>query len=183
MTNIQKGKAAEKGKQVPEPLWLPRQEVLAAHPEMNVSGTIALRNLAQLSAMLNRVFKKMAGPYDISSVAALNVMELLADHAAAMSPLELAEKAMVTPGATSQILKKLEACAMITRTRDQGEGRRWHVEITPLGLQQVQNCRAAAFPEEARVTSALTEEQLKQLTEILAILQHHILAEQPWERS
>lgn len=162
---------------------MPTEAVLAAHPEMNVAGTIALRNLAQLSGMLNRTFKKMASPHDIASVEALNVLELLADHADTMSPLDLAEKAMVTPGATSQILKKLEAIGLITRTRDQDDGRRWHVEITSLGLQRVQNCRADAFPLEARVSSPLTSEQLKIFTEVLAILQQHILTEQPWARS
>jgi DNA-binding MarR family transcriptional regulator len=161
---------------------MPTEAVLAAHPEMNVAGTIALRNLAQLSGMLNRTFKKMASPHDIASVEALNVLELLADHADTMSPLDLAEKAMVTPGATSQILKKLEASGLITRTRDKDDGRRWHVEVSPLGSQRVESCRAAAFPEEARVSSVLTEEQLGQFTEAVAILQQHILAEQPWDR-
>lgn len=68
-----------------------------------------------------------------------------------LSPLELTEAAMVTSSATAQRLNKLVDRGLVSRSKDQRDGRGTRVRLTPLGMEVIE----AALPEHVGTQQAL----------------------------
>ncbi len=158
------------------PLWQPTA-ALVETTGAEVVATTALRNLAQLAVMLQSKFMRMAKPFDIPSVAALNVLERLLESDTPMSPTALARAASVTPGAMSQILQTLERRKFVRRRVEPEDRRKLSVELTSLGRRRTQTCQAEAHRLEASVCSGLTSRQLTELIDLVALLQRDAVAD------
>ena len=157
------------------PLWQPSATLVEA-AGAEVVSTTALRNLAQLAVMLQSKFMRMAKPFDIPSVAALNVLERLLESDTPMSPTVLARAASVTPGAMSQILQTLERRKFVRR-RVEPDRRKLPVELTSLGRRRTRACQAEAHRLEASICSGLTSRQLAELIDLVALLQRDAVAD------
>ncbi len=158
------------------PLWQPSAALVEA-AGAEVVATTALRNLAQLAVMLQSKFMRMAKPFDIPSVAALNVLERLLESHTPMSPTALARAASVTPGAMSQILQTLERRKFVRRRVEPEDRRKLSVELTSLGRRRTRACQAEAHRLEASICSGLTSRQLAELIDLVALLQRDAVAD------
>ena len=158
------------------PLWQPSAALVEA-TGADVVATTALRNMAQLSVLLQGKFTRMAKPFDIPSVAALNVLERLLESDGPMSPTALALAASVTPGAMSQLLQTLERRKFIRRHVEPEDRRKLSVQLTPLGRRRTQACRVEANRLEARICGGLTSRQLAELIDLVALLQRDAIAD------
>lgn len=87
-----------------------------------------------------------------------------------LSPGELAERTMVTSGAVSKRLDRLEARGLVERRADATDGRARTVVLTPAGRALIDDAMAAHVANEARLLEALGARDRDTLARLLARL-------------
>lgn len=87
-----------------------------------------------------------------------------------LSPGELAERTMVTSGAVSKRLDRLEARGLVERRADATDGRARTVVLTPEGRALVDDAMTAHVANEARLLEALGARDRDTLARLLARL-------------
>jgi DNA-binding MarR family transcriptional regulator len=90
------------------------------------------------------------------------------------APGELAERTMVTTGAMSKRLDRLEAAGLVTRRAGGGDGRRRIVGLTPEGRALIDEAFGAHMANEASLVAALDPDDRMAMERILtAWLAHY----------
>jgi DNA-binding MarR family transcriptional regulator len=84
------------------------------------------------------------------------------------APGELAEHTMVTTGAMTKRLDRLEAAGLVVRRPAEGDGRRRVVALTPEGRRLIDRAFTAHLANEARLVAALGERDRAELARILS---------------
>lgn len=87
-----------------------------------------------------------------------------------LSPGELAERTMVTSGAVSKRLDRLEARGLVERRADATDGRARTVVLTPAGRTLIDDAMTAHVANEARLLEALGARDRDTLARLLARL-------------
>ncbi|MBT9257966.1 MarR family transcriptional regulator [Phycicoccus sp. MAQZ13P-2] len=87
-----------------------------------------------------------------------------------LSPGELAARTMVTSGAVSKRLDRLEARGLVERRADATDGRARTVVLTPAGRALIDDAMAAHVANEARLLEALGARDRDTLARLLARL-------------
>lgn len=87
-----------------------------------------------------------------------------------LTPGELAERMMVSPGAVSQRLSRAESGGLIARERSGEDGRGVHVALTDQGHLVIERTVDALLDHEERLLDALTDTEREQLAHLLRIL-------------
>ncbi len=87
-----------------------------------------------------------------------------------LSPGELAERTMVTSGAVSKRLDRLEARGLVERRADATDGRARTVVLTPAGRALIDDAMTAHVANEARLLEALGARDRDTLARLLARL-------------
>ncbi|WP_404352794.1 MarR family transcriptional regulator [Phycicoccus jejuensis] len=87
-----------------------------------------------------------------------------------LSPGELAERTMVTSGAVSKRLDRLQARGLVERRADATDGRARTVVLTPAGRTLIDDAMAAHVANEARLLEALGARDRDTLARLLARL-------------
>jgi len=96
-----------------------------------------------------------------------------------MAATELAEASMLTSGAMTNRIDRLEQTGLVHRLRDPGDRRRVWVELTRKGLDQVDKATEARFEIAASAVSGLGDKSRLQLSNLLRSL---LLAQDQDER-
>jgi DNA-binding MarR family transcriptional regulator len=86
-----------------------------------------------------------------------------------LTPGGLAEAMMVTSGAVTKRLDRLEKAGLIVRRVDPGDARGRRVELTPEGRRLVDEVVDAHVANEHRLVAGLTAEQRETLAELLEV--------------
>ncbi len=81
-----------------------------------------------------------------------------------LTPAELMRASMVTSGAISQRLDKLEARGLVTRTRAEADARNVHVALTKAGRTLIDAALPDHLATEERMLATLTAAERKSLT-------------------
>ena len=84
-----------------------------------------------------------------------------------MTPAELMRSSMITSGAVTQRIDRLEKRGLITRAPSEFDGRQVHVALTERGLQLIEQALPDHVANEHRLLQALTPGQRKTLSENL----------------
>lgn len=84
-----------------------------------------------------------------------------------LAPGELAGHTMVTTGAVSKRLDRLEAAGLVHRRGSQTDGRARVVALTPAGLRLIDDAFAAHMRNEARLVAPLSRTQRSDLERLL----------------
>ncbi|WP_157254020.1 MarR family winged helix-turn-helix transcriptional regulator [Nonomuraea typhae] len=82
----------------------------------------------------------------------------------------LLKAAMVTSGAITNRIDRMEAKELVERVRDSGDRRSVRIRLTPQGLELVDRLLGPHVANEDRMLAALDEEQREQLAGLLRIL-------------
>lgn len=90
-----------------------------------------------------------------------------------LAPSALARHTMVTTGAISKRLDRLEAAGLVQRRTSERDGRGRFVGLTELGIATIDEAFASHMRNEARLLASLDAEQQTQLE---ALLRHWSLA-------
>jgi DNA-binding MarR family transcriptional regulator len=87
-----------------------------------------------------------------------------------MAATELAEATMLTSGAMTNRLDRLESDKLIRRLKDESDGRRVLVELTVWGLKLVETAAETRFQAAMEALDSLTSEQRESLSDLLRVL-------------
>ncbi|GAB3908602.1 hypothetical protein GCM10029964_108630 [Kibdelosporangium lantanae] len=77
---------------------------------------------------------------------------------------------MITSGAVTQRLDRLEARGLVTRTPNQSDGRGVYVDLTDAGRELIDRALPDHVATEHRMLAGLTAEQREQLVEIVRVM-------------
>lgn len=138
-------------------------------PDLDVSPMAVIGRLSRLSrvvsAELDRVFE--AHGLDRASFDVLATLRRAPDS---LTPAQLMRASMVTSGAVTQRLDRLERRGLIARSRSDLDGRSVHVTLTPEGRELIDRVLPDHLANERRMLAPLTPEQEQALAETLRTL-------------
>lgn len=86
-----------------------------------------------------------------------------------MAATELAGAAMLTSGAMTNRIDRLETEGLVKRVKDDNDRRRVLVQLTPGGLQLVERATEARFEAAMEALSEIPENKRKQLSDLLRV--------------
>ncbi|MER7035643.1 MarR family winged helix-turn-helix transcriptional regulator, partial [Streptomyces albidoflavus] len=84
-----------------------------------------------------------------------------------LTPADLMRSAMVTSGAITQRLDRLEARELVVRTRREGDGRSVYVSLTEAGRELIDRALVDHVDNQNRLLSGLTHEQRERVADDL----------------
>lgn len=138
-----------------------------AFPDGSRSANEAVRALAQTHDTILAFANEALSRHRLSP-AARQALGALDGHGAAMSPGEVADRLLLTPGSITSLIDTLERRALVTRAPDPDDRRRVLVEITEAGRALVDQFVPEAVALQTAVMSGLSEADRARLVRILA---------------
>lgn len=87
---------------------------------------------------------------------------------------DIAAISLVTSGGVTQRVERLERSGLVVREKDAADGRVVHVQLTPAGLELIDQVTRAHFANEEKMLAGLTETERKQLAKLLRVLEHSL---------
>lgn len=142
-----------------------------ARPDLDTSPMGVIGRLSRLSRLieteLSRTFREHdldAGSFDVLATLRRSGPE----HR--LTPAALMRSSMITSGAVTQRLDRLEGRGLVTRTPHDSDGRGVYVALTEEGLAVIDAALPDHLATEERLLGALTDAQRDRLTGILRTL-------------
>lgn len=152
-----------------------QSEWVRERPDVDVSPQGVIGRLhrigAHLTEELSVVFRRHGlgeGEFDV--LAALR----RAGEPYERAPGELAHFTMVTTGAMTKRIDRLERGGLVTRRRSEGDGRGRVVALTPAGVRLIDQAFTEHMRNEHRLLGVLTPAEVAQLEAVLATWLHRI---------
>ena len=143
-------------------------------PDANVLATEAVMNTIRTADMAFERIGRLLRPLTVSAAGGL-VLGQLRDHGA-MSPSELGERLIVTRATVTGLLDSLERRGFVQRTANPTDRRSLVVEITPTGLEVLQEVRTIIHRNETAWMRVLSEEELHTYIGLLHRIQDSVAA-------
>jgi len=137
-------------------------------PDLDVSPMGLIGRLHRLGARLNEELRPVfaeagLGDGDFDVLAALRRNGV--DNA--LTPTELSETTMVTSGAITKRIDRLERAGLVSRTVDESDGRSRRVRLTPKGRRLVDDLVEKHVANEHRLVGVLGERDRAELARLL----------------
>jgi DNA-binding MarR family transcriptional regulator len=149
-------------------------------PDANVLATEAVMNTIRTADMAFERIGRLLRPLGVSAAGGL-VLGQLRDHGA-MSPSELGDRLIVTRATVTGLVDSLERRGLVLRSANPADRRSLLVEITPAGLEVVQQVRTIIHRHETAWMSALSDAELRTCIALLHRIQDSIAATTAAER-
>lgn len=128
-----------------------------------------------LCTMVNKIFEEKARNDEISLTnSGRHIMRLLSRHEG-VTQLELANAANIKAPTVSVTLQKMEAEGMVYREADENDLRQTRVYLTPKGKAFNEKIKNSIDALDVKALEGFTEEEKKELTEMLKRLVLNIL--------
>jgi DNA-binding MarR family transcriptional regulator len=131
----------------------------AQTPDGSVLATEAAMNTLRTADLLFDHIGRVLRPLNVSAAGGL-VLGVLRDHGA-MSPSQLGERLIVTRATVTGLLDSLERRGFIRRSAHPSDRRSLRVEITPAGLDVLQELRTLVHRREKSWLGRLSDEELR----------------------
>jgi DNA-binding MarR family transcriptional regulator len=145
-----------------------REAWVRERPDLDFSSIGILTRLVRISRHLQR-----ARSVELAAIGSdASMLDLLATLRRAgkpyrLTPGELEQASLVSAGAISQRLDRAERQGLVRRTRDEGDRRVFHVELTGAGRAEVDRVVAELMERESELLQPLTEEERRLLEQLL----------------
>lgn len=125
-------------------------------PDLDVSPMAVIGRISRLARLLDTELRKVFAEHGLDR-ASFDVLATLRrnDPPHRLTPAQLMRSTMVTSGAVSQRLDRLEAGGLVTRTRDEDDARVVHVALTEAGLTLIDRVLPAHVANEHRLLAGL----------------------------
>ncbi|WP_329562971.1 MarR family winged helix-turn-helix transcriptional regulator [Kitasatospora sp. NBC_01266] len=125
-------------------------------PDLDVSPMAVIGRLTRLTRLIEGELRRTFATHGLD-MAGFDVLATLrrSDPPHRLTPAELMRAAMVTSGAVSQRLEKLEERGLVTRRPSATDGRVVHVELTEQGRALVDRALPDHLATERRLLAAL----------------------------
>ncbi|MFI8099603.1 MarR family winged helix-turn-helix transcriptional regulator [Streptomyces sp. NPDC086023] len=133
-------------------------------PDADASPMGVIGRIKRLSHIIDAELRSTYAAHDLDA-SAFDLLATLRRSPAPhqLTPAELMRASMVTSGAITQRLDRLEARGLIARTRREADGRSFHVSLTPAGLDLVDRALVDNFATQDRLLNGLDPEQRERL--------------------
>lgn len=141
-------------------------------PDANILATEATMNTIRTADLLFDQIGRLLRPLNVSAAGGL-VLGVLRDRGP-MSPSELGERLIVTRATVTGLLDSLERRGFVRRAPNPADRRRLLVEITPAGLDVVQQVRTTVHRAEKTWLADLSEAELRTYIELLHRIQESL---------
>ncbi|MFF7730221.1 MarR family winged helix-turn-helix transcriptional regulator [Streptomyces sp. NPDC008001] len=130
----------------------------ARRPDLDVSPMAVIGRLSRLSRIVDAELRRTFASHGLDA-ASFDVLATLRrnDPPHSLTPAELMRSSMVTSGAITQRLDRLEARGLVSRSPSASDGRSIVVTLTGDGLALIDRALPDHVATEARLLAALTE--------------------------
>ncbi|MEU8510489.1 MarR family transcriptional regulator [Kitasatospora sp. NPDC048722] len=132
----------------------------AERPDLDVSSMEVFGRLKRLFRLVDTELNRTFGEHGLDA-ASFDVLATLRRSGPPyrLTPTGLMQSAMVTSGAITQRLDRLEARGLVTRTRSEQDGRSREVALTPEGHDLIDRALPAHLATEYRMLAGLDDVQ------------------------
>ncbi|MEU5945572.1 MarR family transcriptional regulator [Micromonospora sp. NPDC047465] len=143
----------------------------AQRPDLDASPMGVFGRLSRLSRLVGAELHRTFSAHGLDA-ASFDVLATLrrSDPPHRLTPTQLMHSSMVTSGAVTQRLDRLEARNLVTRTRSDTDGRAVQVGLTDEGLALIDRVLPDHVATENRLLAALTPAQRDTLADTLRTL-------------
>lgn len=133
-------------------------------PGLDTSSMGLIGRIKRLSRIVEAEQRAVFGAHDLDP-AAFDVLATLRRSPAPhrLTPAELMRSAMVTSGAITQRLDRLEERELVVRSRRPEDGRSVHVSLTAAGRELIDRALVDHVENQNRLLSGLTEEKRERI--------------------
>jgi DNA-binding MarR family transcriptional regulator len=154
----------------------------ATDPDLDASPLEVVGRLMRASALLERSIESALRPLGLSfgDFDVVNTLRRRADPGGT-NPTVLADSALITTGAMTTRLHRLERAGLIERHPDPDDGRAVRIRLTPLGEDRARRAVGAVIEADRAFLAPLGEEDRAAAVAVLRLLLTH--AEPPTLRS
>ncbi len=148
-----------------------REQWAAQRPDLDVSPMGVIGRLQRLSRLVDAELRRTFAAHDLD-MASFDVLATLrrSEPPHRLTPAELMRASMVTSGAITQRLDRLEARALVTRTPNDSDGRGVYVTLTEAGRALIDKALPDHLATENRLLSSLTASRRDALADELRVL-------------
>ncbi|SHN22266.1 MarR family winged helix-turn-helix transcriptional regulator [Streptomyces yunnanensis] len=140
-------------------------------PDLDASPMAVIGRLKRLSRLIEAELRRTFSTHGLDA-ASFDVLATLrrSDPPHHLTPTELMRAAMVTSGAITQRLDRLESRGLVTRIPSESDGRGIHVALTDDGRALIDQALPDHIDTENRLLTALTTTQRDTLADALRAL-------------
>ena len=140
-------------------------------PDLDVSGMEVIARLSRLDKAIRPLLDDAFAQHDLESWE-FDVLATLLRHGAPhqLTPGELMDSVMITSGAMTNRIDRLERRGLVARESNPDDGRQVLVTLTPAGQQRVDAALVDHAANEARIVSALDPARRGELIGALRVL-------------
>ena len=140
-------------------------------PDLDTTPMAVVGRLSRAARRLDVELAKTFAAHDLDA-ASFDVLATLrrSGEPFALAPKQLSDAAMITTGAVTQRLDKLEQRGMVRRSQRPGDGRGVLVHLTASGRRAIDAALPDHLHTEQRLLSALTARQQRDLANLLTVL-------------
>lgn len=137
-------------------------------PDLDTSPMAILGRLARLARIVGPELERTFAEYDLDR-ASFDVLATLTRSGPPhhLSPADLMQASMITSGAVTQRLDRLEARGLITRAPSESDGRGVRISLTDTGRELINRALPAHLATENRILSGLNRKQRNELAALL----------------
>ncbi|MFH9618952.1 MarR family winged helix-turn-helix transcriptional regulator [Streptomyces pratensis] len=138
------------------------------YPGLDSSSMAVIGRIKRLARIVEAEQRAVFGAHDLDA-AAFDVLATLRRSPAPhrLTPAELMRSAMVTSGAITQRLDRLEERELVMRTRRPEDGRSVHVSLTQTGRELIDRVLVDHVANQNRLLSGITDEERDRVADSL----------------
>jgi DNA-binding MarR family transcriptional regulator len=140
----------------------------AQRPDLDASPMAVIGRISRLSRLLEAELRPVFEAHDLDP-ASFDVLATLRRHGSdrLLTPADLMRSSMITSGAVSQRLDRLEARALVSRSPSASDGRVVHVRLTDAGRALIDAALPDHIDNENRLLEGLPPARRAALAETL----------------
>lgn len=151
-----------------DPIDLMREQWARERPELDSKGFALVGRLLRLGNHLERRVNQALASHDLS-LWAFDVLATLRRQGSPyrLTPTELSQSTLLTPGAMTHRINRLEAAGLVLRETDPDDRRGVWVSLSPSGIDLVDRAIETRFAEAESAVKDLPARDRAQLERIL----------------
>jgi DNA-binding MarR family transcriptional regulator len=140
-------------------------------PDLDASPMAVIGRIKRLNHLLEGELRRIFAAHGLDA-ASFDVLATLrrSDPPHKLTPARLMQASMVTSGAVSQRLDRLEADGLVSRSRSEADARVVHVELTEVGRALIDRVLPDHVSNEDRLLGALNQDERSALAGTLRAL-------------
>ncbi len=137
-------------------------------PQLDLSSLAVIGRILQLSRLLEKQRESVLADFDLT-LWSFDMLATLRRQGPPyqLKPTELYGLLMLSSGAMTNRIDRLEKAGLVTRLRDPNDRRSVTVQLTNKGLEQVDNVMPVLFEQENQLLENLSKTETKTLISLL----------------